>query len=997
MDLDNIKKQALVVDIETSAEFPNGNEVNINAQFEDYLALAKCKWIGFYSYKHDKEYYLEVSKDRDLIVKLLAEHSIVVGFNSIEFDYPIIVNNGLASAESKVLHVDCMQVLGAATFKDKKGYGYKGRGSLMGYKFKRNSLQCMAETMELDFQKSDIDYKIFKKDEYTEEEKKLIKFYLRNDVMATKGMFDKLWDFWKPFTKLIDFKSVVDLSWIRSSIASLTYKSACHEMGVEPTYGEIGGGGKEEMGGRVIEPKYEEVRKVWYVDFGCLLKGEQVHTYNGYRNVEDIKVYKNRHWCYNDKSISQDNDFNNFVDKRKKNVNQIVEIYLEDGSVIKQTTDHRVLTDKGVKHAGDINSEDKLIAPTHTPVKDGDYDDMFELLGIFICEGSLYQNKRFLTDKRHPKGRNSTASQTNLCIKNHETDFKNQIEGLLNKHVPFDLNFKTRKKASLGREYTHLNIYNTRKEVHNWFFDFVNKNYNLEEITKDTGRIKGFLTGVLRSDACWNVERKSVILPTTDSVRISIIKKCFQCLGIHVNINKDKKKYGERNEAYRLEIYYRNHLDKLFSWFTWGSYRDKKISDYSHKRDFVNKNTHQNILNVKVIDGSFEVYDLTMHRQESPYFVHNGIFTHNSLYPHIICMFNLFSEVDESYSGKVWHGNDVFQVRGHYNVSQQHPLAKAVQNRLKERIELKRIDPDNPKAYALKIWLNSLYGASRSPIFEKIHTPNCGWDCSWLGQQIQEFSQRILEKSGFEVVAGDTDSLFFVAEEERLDDVDYVKACLRGIVKKLMENAPFPSETFNVNIEHYIDYILFAFADQPVVDAETGKNLKKGNRLVKERKGLKKNYLFLYDDDDGETKIKLMGLPIIKDNATPLGIKIYEEVLKPLILNKKSAKFTQEFIDKTITEYLKNKEIMELLAVEYKVNPFHTYKKESQIQAQISKGYFNGDSGVAYLIKNKKVGKAGKGNKYCSITEALEANLSVKDLDLEKTYNELNVFIEAQS
>jgi len=107
------------------------------------------------------------------------------------------------------------------------------------------------------------------KNDWSESETKEIIKYLHNDVMATKQMFDKLWNFWMPFTKLIPEQSIADLSWIRSSISSLTYKAACSSINVKPTYGETASK-KEEMGGRVIEPKYEEKRSVWYVDFASL-------------------------------------------------------------------------------------------------------------------------------------------------------------------------------------------------------------------------------------------------------------------------------------------------------------------------------------------------------------------------------------------------------------------------------------------------------------------------------------------------------------------------------------------------------------------------------------------------------------------------------------------------------------------------------------------------------------------------------------------------------
>lgn len=631
MKIADILKDCLVFDIETSAHYPDGREISIMADFDGYVEHAICKWIGIYSYKYNKEYYLQVSEHYDLIKSLFADHDILIGFNNEEFDYPIIKNNGFVEPDKYYIQVDCMKIMGASSFKDKHGFKYKGRGELMDYKFKNNKLATMAEVMELDFQKGDIDYQIFAEVEWTQEQKVEIVKYLKNDVMATKQIFDKLWDYWLPFTELLDYKNIKNLSWIRSSIASLIYKSACFIMQTEPTYGDGGGQAKEQMGGNVIDPVYEEARDVWYIDF-------------------------------------------------------------------------------------------------------------------------------------------------------------------------------------------------------------------------------------------------------------------------------------------------------------------------------------------------------------------------TSLYPHIFCMFNLFDETQEVNGRHVWHGNEIFKAKGYYNVKEQHILSKAVQDKLKERIELKKNDPKNPMVYTIKIWLNGLYGIIRSAIFEKVHNENGGWDCCWLGQQIQKLTEDMMAEFGFESIYGDTDSLMVVAKEERFNNEAYVRECLQKVIDKILGNVPFPVETYNIDIEKKCTYMMFPFSDQPVVDEETGKNIKKGNRLVKVRKGKKKNYMYLYEEN-GETKVKLVGLPIMKDNATKLGIKIYKEVLLPKILENKRAKFSKEMVDGQIEDYLKNPEIMKLIAREFKVKPSATYAKESQIQAQISDGYFEGSEGIINLIKNKKVGKAGKGNKYCTVEEALEANLTVEDLDLEKVYNELEPFI----
>lgn len=629
--LDKLKSSCLVYDIETYAENNYGKEININSQFDEYISFAKIKWFGAYSYKDNKYYSYKFDENYDKIQLLLLEHDILVGFNSEEFDFPILKNNGVINEEKYYTHIDCMMILGKAVYINKSGFKYKDRGTLMNYNFKKNSLKAMAEEMKLDFQKGEIDYTLFKKNVWTSEEENIIENYLKNDVMATKQMFDKLWDFWKPFTKFLNIKHTSNLSWIRNSIASLTYKSACSLMNVEPTYSEKVSS-NEEMGGRVIMPKYEEAKNVWYVDFA-------------------------------------------------------------------------------------------------------------------------------------------------------------------------------------------------------------------------------------------------------------------------------------------------------------------------------------------------------------------------SLYPHIFCMFNLFAETEPNENNPlIWHGNNIFKVRGNYYIGKQHELAEHVSKCLEERIHLKETDPKNPMVYTLKIFLNGLYGAVRSSIFEKIHTPNAGWDCCWLGQQIQQLTEKMMDEFGFESIYGDTDSLMLIAKEEKYNNREYVKECLNKIIRCIDENVPFPVDTFEINIENYIDYILFPFSEQPIQD-ENGNNIKEKNRLVKERKGKKKNYLYIYTEKD-EKKIKLVGLPIIKDNATKLGIKIYNEVLKELIIKNNNAKFSKQFITDTINSYLEKDEIMALISREYKVKTFKSYKNPSQLQAQISKNYFDGRDGIINLIKNNKIGKVGKGMMYCTVKEANEKKLKIEDLDLEKLWNEVEPFIE---
>jgi DNA polymerase elongation subunit (family B) len=669
--LEELKKSTVVLDIETSAQYPDGEVIDISTNFEDYVKFARVKWVGLYSYATGEYIEANVNKTNKAIIRsFIGQHRVIVGFNSDEFDIPIMYNNDLMP-ENRLLAVDCMVILGSNTFYRHDGLAFKGRGALMGYKIKRNSLKAMAEAMDLETQKGDIDYKVFLKNVWSDEEEKEIKKYLRADVEVTKQMFDKLWDFWIPFHKFLPEDACMNLVWIRSSIASLTYQCACNVLNVEPTFAERTDKPPEEMGGRVIQPKYEESRNVWYVDFA-----------------------------------------------------------------------------------------------------------------------SLYP------------------------------------------HI-----------------FAQFNLFN---EIENFGNSFPDKTINISELEP--------------------------------------------------RLEKNRK--------------------------------------------------------------------------------------------------------------NIWHGNDLFKVRGYYDISEQHSLSKDVADKLKMRFTLKKQDPESPMIYVLKIFLNSLYGAARSEIFEQIHTENCGWDCCWLGQQIQEYTEKRMSDFGFETIAGDTDSIFVVwkgkdalcpppKENDAFSEQKFVKACLKTIVEEIKANVPFPAETFKIDIEHdnALDYAMWPFSLEPI-KLPDGTNTKNNQgRLVKERRGKKKNYVFLYHKND-ELKMKISGLPIKKDNATLIGPKILEEALKPIFFERMRCKVTRKEMNEIVSEYLAKPGAVADLAREFRVQPSDSYKPgkdggpSTTIQAQISRGYFNGQSGVIRLIKNKKIGRAGISAKYCSIEEAEEAKLSIKDLDLTKLQKELEAFVE---
>lgn len=589
---DNLKTEALIFDIETYSDY------DIIGEFDKYIKDAQPKWIGFYSYKTKKYYELQVSGNEKLIRDFISKHNPIVGFNNKEFDEPILVTHNIWPEGYKIT-LDLLSILG-------NKIGHKNRGKEMGYQFRKNSLLGMAKTMNLPTQKGEIDYQIFKKDSWNINEEKEIRKYLRADIEVTKLMFDKVFDFWLPFTSFVSKKNVQNWTWLSSSIGSLVYKILCNVLKVEETYGEKGA--KTEGGGRVIEPKVEEARDIWYVDV-------------------------------------------------------------------------------------------------------------------------------------------------------------------------------------------------------------------------------------------------------------------------------------------------------------------------------------------------------------------------TSQYPHMYALFNLFNEVPAG-TKDAWHGNTVFKVQGYYDISKEHKIGQFIKWILKERARLKKEEPENPLIYAYKIIANTIYGTNRSEVFEKVHTENSGADCCYLGRQVNIIMEKKGDDYGYDTIAADTDSNFW---KYRNGERTYgeVKTDLQKIVKFIQSNVPFPQETFDIDIEAYIHYIMF---------------IKDGDKMNK------KKYAYVYEGKNGK-EVKIMGLDIIKTNATELGPLIFEKYVKSRMIKEVKGKFERSWIENLIRQELENN--VELMAQEYKVKAFRSYSfaGKNGLHAQISKHYLGEQSGTIKLIKNNRIGKAGTLAKYCTIDEAKTGKLKSWEINMDKLFNELSPFV----
>jgi hypothetical protein len=960
--LSEVKKECLVFDLETSSFYDDGSEVNLRSNYEDYIENAQVKWFGAYSYKTNKGYLLNPKENLQEIFNLLESHSILIGFNSEEFDFPILLKNGMASKCIRYLNIDCMQILGQSTTKNRNGYAYKNRGELMNYDFNKNSLRHMAEVMNLDFQKGEIDFKLFQKDSWTQEEIAEIKTYLKSDVMAVKQMFDKLWDYWKPFTELLSEKNIRDLSWIKSSIASLTYKSACHFMNEEPTYSEQKET-TEDKGGRVLLPKYEEANKVWYIDFASLYP----HIFCMFN------LFAEKNPTESD-NLWHGNDF--FQVKGHYDISTPHTLALHVQKMLKQRlTLKKESPDNPLVYTlkiflnglyGVVRSS--IFEKVHTPNAGWDCcwlgqqiheiaEEMMKQYGFEILQGDSVKSDTPVLIKEDNIIKivpiEDLSDAPNTSTKNR-FDLRNKnIEIWTDKHwakIRYIYKHKTKKEmfriltrtAFIEVSKDHSLMINNKKVSPNDLKvgdNIETIQYRLPNFTKVDNDLAWLLGFYLAEGSCGiykytNQTKNSWAINQKKKEPLIKAQKILLQYGIQTKILNTLKS----SNCYKLVPYNKNIklVVDLFSYWCLTKTKQKTVPYFILS---ANQEAKENFL-----DG---------------YFLGDGSIDK-------ITKIKSFCSIDKS----LFHGIClILKSLGYdYSLKTRKDKPNVMTARIIRDLNNKNLGDENKIKKIEKYTINNEY------IYD-IETDNHHF-CGGVGN----------------INLHNTDSIFCRAIDEKHNNREYVEQCCKNIVEIIKEFVPFKIDTFKLSIETYIEHLMCPFSEQPI-KGEDGKNKKEGHRLIKERKGLKKNYLYVYEKD-GKKDIKLVGLPIIKNNATKLGIKIYEEVLKPLILEKMSAKFERKFIDNTLDEYLKKEEILRLIAREFRVNPAKTYKLKSQIQAQISDGYFDGQAGTIELIKNAKVGKAGKGDLYCTIKEAIENNLTYKDINLDKIYNELEPFIK---
>jgi len=190
-----------------------------------------------------------------------------------------------------------------------------------------------------------------------------------------------------------------------------------------------------------------------------------------------------------------------------------------------------------------------------------------------------------------------------------------------------------------------------------------------------------------------------------------------------------------------------------------------------------------------------------------------------------------------------------------------------------------RKNKDELARYAIKILMNSLFGAMASPNsrFFNMEIANA---ITHYGQYIIKLTAKMVENRGYNVIYSDTDSTFVVSETK-----DHDKA--NSIGKKLQEE---------IN-DYYEEFIRKEYKRKSYLELEFEKCYSKFlmPKIRGSETGAKKRYAGLLIKD-GKEEIEITGLEAIRGDWTAVAQKFQKELLNLAFHDKPVEKYVADFV-----------------------------------------------------------------------------------------------------
>jgi DNA polymerase-2 len=281
-----------------------------------------------------------------------------------------------------------------------------------------------------------------------------------------------------------------------------------------------------------------------------------------------------------------------------------------------------------------------------------------------------------------------------------------------------------------------------------------------------------------------------------------------------------------------------------------------------------------------------------------------------SLYPSIIRTYNIdpYSYVAPKDRPKILNKDKyITTANGAVFKNQEGILPKVIEDVWHQRDEAKRRKDTAETIYALKIIMNSFYGVLGNPAC-RFFNPEISNAITHTCQATTKLAIKKVEEMGYEVIYGDTDSIFIVSKAKNTEDA-------RKIGKKIEKH---------IN-EFFDDYIKKEIHRESVVELQFEKLFKiflmptvRGSD-----EGAKKRYAGLIVKDDDKEELHFTGMEFVRGDWTDVAKKFQEELYTKIFQKEEVTEYIKKFI-----KHLKDGKYDDLLIYRKSISkPLNEYTK----------------------------------------------------------------------
>ncbi len=259
-----------------------------------------------------------------------------------------------------------------------------------------------------------------------------------------------------------------------------------------------------------------------------------------------------------------------------------------------------------------------------------------------------------------------------------------------------------------------------------------------------------------------------------------------------------------------------------------------------------------------------------------------GIYDHvivcdfKSLYPSIIRTFN----IDPLSFVPGCKGRNMVKAPNNACFKNQDGILSLIIQRLWQQREKARKQKNEFARYAIKILMNSFYGVLGNPNC-RFHNRDVSNAITYFGQHLIKTTAKKVEDMGYEVIYGDTDSIFVHLNVDNYKEAERIGT---KIAKQI--NAFFDEHTKkNYKRKNYLELEFEKVYKRFLMP-----------RVRHSEAGSKKRYAGLVVDAKGKEKIEFVGLEFVRRDWTDIAKKFQKELLDRIFHKKEVADYVKEIV-----------------------------------------------------------------------------------------------------